>query len=167
MKGFFRSDSLGYTDPSFPPPSLHQTQTASLDVTQRLSVSDAFSAVYGGSASYDYAQSTNFTAVKERLNLRRFPFASVLTGNGSDHHPDGAVRLLLGLRGEPVLLPGRGSPPGTAVLGSGLGGERLPGSDAERALLVRPVRCRKPGAATGNLLEMVRSAGSWSLGGFP
>jgi len=72
VKGFYRADTLGYTDPSFPPPSLHQTQTASLDVTQRLSISDAVAMVYGGSGSYDYAQSTNFTSVKDRLDLAGF-----------------------------------------------------------------------------------------------
>ena len=76
MKAFYRYDQLGFDDPSppFPPPvsSLHRTQSTNLDLTQKLTLSDAVSAIYGGSADYDYVDSTNLSGPRDRLNLAGF-----------------------------------------------------------------------------------------------
>jgi outer membrane cobalamin receptor len=72
LKGFYRYDELGYTDPSFSTVSLHKTQTASLDATQKLDFSEQVAAIYGGSASYDSVDSTNYSAPHSRLNLAGF-----------------------------------------------------------------------------------------------
>jgi vitamin B12 transporter len=72
LKGFYRYSQLGYNDPAYPPASLHQTHTASFDATQKLTLSDWISAVYGGNVSYDYAQSTNFAAPHDRLDVAGF-----------------------------------------------------------------------------------------------
>ena len=72
LKGFYRYDELGYNDPSNPPASLHRTQSASLDATQKLSFSERAAVIYGGSASYDSADSTNFSTLRDRLNLAGF-----------------------------------------------------------------------------------------------
>jgi vitamin B12 transporter len=72
LKGFYRYDELGYNDPSFPPASLHKTQTASIDATQKLSFSERAAVVYGGSASYDSVDSTNYSTLRNRLNLAGF-----------------------------------------------------------------------------------------------
>ncbi len=72
LKGFYRYDELGYSDPAYPPASLHKTQTASLDLTQKFTIQDWISAVYGGSVYYDDVNSTNFASVKDRLNVAGF-----------------------------------------------------------------------------------------------
>jgi outer membrane cobalamin receptor len=72
LKGFYRYDELGYNDPSNPPASLHTTQTASIDATQKLSLSEQAAIVYGGSASYDAVDSTNYSTLHDRLNLAGF-----------------------------------------------------------------------------------------------
>ena len=70
VKSFYRYEELSFQDPYYP--GDHHAHSASLDVTQRYTVSDALSAVYGGSAWYDYAQSSNFSRTHERLNLAGF-----------------------------------------------------------------------------------------------
>ncbi len=72
LKGFYRYDELGYNDPNNLPASLHKTQTASLDATQKFSFSEQAAAVYGGSASYDSVDSTNYSRLHDRLNLAGF-----------------------------------------------------------------------------------------------
>jgi outer membrane cobalamin receptor len=72
LKGFYRYDELAYNDPAWPPASLHRTSTAGVDVTQKLTLSDLLSAVYGGSAYYDYVDSTNYSIPEDRLNLAGF-----------------------------------------------------------------------------------------------
>lgn len=72
LKGFYRYDELGYTDPSYATVSLHKTQTASLDATQKFDFSEQVAAIYGGSASYDSVDSTNYSAPHDRLNLAGF-----------------------------------------------------------------------------------------------
>jgi outer membrane cobalamin receptor len=72
LKAFYRYDELGYADPAYPPDSLHTTHSASLDLTQKLTYSEQFFAVYGGSIWYDWAKSTSFSAVKDRLNVAAF-----------------------------------------------------------------------------------------------
>ena len=72
LKGFYRYDELGYNDLANPPASLHKTQTASLDATQKLSLSERAAVVYGGNASYDSVESTNYSALHNRLNLAGF-----------------------------------------------------------------------------------------------
>lgn len=72
LKGFYRYEELTYNDPAFPPQSIHRTHSASVDVTQKLAISDAASAVYGGSVWFDYADSTNFANPHQRLNLAGF-----------------------------------------------------------------------------------------------
>jgi outer membrane cobalamin receptor len=72
LKGFYRYDTLTYNDPAFPPESIHRTQTASLDATQRFTASEQVSAIYGASGSFDYVDSTNFANPKNRLNLAGF-----------------------------------------------------------------------------------------------
>jgi outer membrane cobalamin receptor len=72
LKAFYRHDTLTYNDPVYPPESIHRTQTASLDATQKLTLSELVSAIYGGDCSYDYADSTNFLGPKDRLNLAGF-----------------------------------------------------------------------------------------------
>jgi outer membrane cobalamin receptor len=74
LKGFFRYDQLGYTDPDpvYPVDSLHQTGTARLDLTQKLTISDQVAAIYGWSASYDSVNSTNYAALQSRSNFALF-----------------------------------------------------------------------------------------------
>jgi vitamin B12 transporter len=72
VKAFYRYDALTYNDPAYPPESVHRTQTASLDATQKFQASDQVALVYGASGSFDYADSTNFSAPKNRLNLAGF-----------------------------------------------------------------------------------------------
>jgi outer membrane cobalamin receptor len=72
MKGYYRYEELGFNDPAFPPASLHKTNTASLDLTQKLTLSEQVASIYGVNGSYDYADSTNFAAPKDRLNLAGF-----------------------------------------------------------------------------------------------
>ena len=72
LKGFYRYDELGYDDPTNPPASLHRTHTASVDVTQKFIIANPVSAIYGGSASFDHVDSTNYASPKERLNVAGF-----------------------------------------------------------------------------------------------
>ena len=67
LKAFYRYEELVYIDPAFP--GDHHTHSASLDVTQKLAVSEVVSAVYGGTVWFDYADSTNFATSHQRLNL--------------------------------------------------------------------------------------------------
>jgi vitamin B12 transporter len=72
FKSFYRYEELGYNDPTYPPASLHRTQSAVGDLTQRLTLSDAVSITYGGNVSSDIVDSTNFAGPKHRLNLAGF-----------------------------------------------------------------------------------------------
>jgi len=72
LKAFYRYDQLTYNDPVYPPESIHRTQTASLDLTQKLAFSDIATAIYGGGAYFDFADSTNLPGTKQRLNLAAF-----------------------------------------------------------------------------------------------
>jgi outer membrane receptor protein involved in Fe transport len=72
LKTLYRYDRLSYTDPAISVDSLHQTHTVALDATQRFTLSDSITPVYGGSAYFDYADSTNFSGIKDRLNLAAF-----------------------------------------------------------------------------------------------
>jgi vitamin B12 transporter len=72
VKGFYRYEELAYSDPNYPPASLHRTHSASLDVTQKIAFSDLAAAVYGASAWYDLADSSNFSAQRDRLNCAGF-----------------------------------------------------------------------------------------------
>jgi outer membrane cobalamin receptor len=72
LKTLYRYDQLSYTDPAISVDSLHRTHTVAVDVTQKLTISDRASPVYGGSAYFDYADSTNFSGIKDRLNLAAF-----------------------------------------------------------------------------------------------
>lgn len=70
LKAFYRYDVLSYNDPAFP--SVHRTQTASLDMTQKLTFSEHVSAIYGGNSSYEYADSTNYANPNDRIDLAGF-----------------------------------------------------------------------------------------------
>ncbi len=72
LKGFYRYEELAYSYPLWPPASLHRTHSASADITQKLTISPMLAAVYGGSVSYDLADSTNLAQPKDRLNLAGF-----------------------------------------------------------------------------------------------
>jgi vitamin B12 transporter len=72
VKGFYRYDRLTFNDPTYPPESVHTTHTASFDLTQKLTVSDLLAPVYGGSASFDSVDSTNFASPHQRLNVAAF-----------------------------------------------------------------------------------------------
>ncbi len=72
LKTFYRYDEIDYNDPSYPPESVARMQTAGIDLTQRLTLTDALSAVYGGSAYYDYVDSTNYAIPHDRLNAAGF-----------------------------------------------------------------------------------------------
>ncbi|HTZ52256.1 MAG TPA: TonB-dependent receptor [Spirochaetia bacterium] len=80
LKAFYRHDTLTYNDPAFPPESVHHTSTAVLDVTQKLTLVDAVSAIYGGNASFDLADSTNYASSHQRLNLAGFLSVPVTLG---------------------------------------------------------------------------------------
>jgi vitamin B12 transporter len=71
VKVCYRYDDLRFSDPAYPQ-SVHQTHTASLDVTQRFAPSDSLSFVYGGSAYFDYVNSNSYSSPKNRLNLAGF-----------------------------------------------------------------------------------------------
>ena len=78
LKGAYRFAQETYDDPLSPPQSIHTTNAANLDVTQKLTLSDAVSAVYGASGSYEVADSTNLSGGDSRLSLAGFvsaPFA--------------------------------------------------------------------------------------------
>ena len=80
LKGSYQYAQETYDDPLFPPSSVHTTNSASLDLTQKLTVSEALSAVYGGSGSYEVAGSTNLVGRNDRLSLAGFisvPFSPV------------------------------------------------------------------------------------------
>ena len=81
LKAFYRDDRLSYNDPTYPPESIHHTRSASLDLTQKLTVSDLVAAVYGGSASYDSVDSTNYSSAQQRLNLGVFLSGPVTPGD--------------------------------------------------------------------------------------
>jgi outer membrane cobalamin receptor len=72
MKAFYRDDRLSYDDPAYPPESTHHTRTASLDVTQKLTLTDLAALVYGTSVSWESVDSTNFSLPHERLNVGAF-----------------------------------------------------------------------------------------------
>lgn len=96
LKGSYRWARETYDNPLYPPESQHTTNAANLDLTQRLSVSDAVSAVYGGNASYEVVDSTNIVGRNDRITLAGFvslPFSpmSSLTINPSlryDYYSD-------------------------------------------------------------------------------
>jgi vitamin B12 transporter len=66
LKGFYRYDELAFGA------SLHRSQTASLDFTQKLGLSDFFSVLEGGSVYYDYVDSTNYASARQRFNIAGF-----------------------------------------------------------------------------------------------
>jgi vitamin B12 transporter len=72
LKAFYKNDRLTYDDPTYPPKSTHDTQTASLDLTQKYTISAFLAVVYGGSVAYDSVDSTNYTDPRQRLNLGAF-----------------------------------------------------------------------------------------------
>jgi outer membrane cobalamin receptor len=72
LKGAYHYAQETLNDPLFPPASVHTTNSGSLDLTQKLTVTDALSAVYGGSGSYEAADSTNLAGTRERLSLAGF-----------------------------------------------------------------------------------------------
>ncbi len=72
LKGSYRYAKETYDNPLYPPASDHTTNAATLDLTQKLSLSDAISAVYGGNGSYETADSTNLASRKDRLTLAGF-----------------------------------------------------------------------------------------------
>jgi vitamin B12 transporter len=82
VKASYKYDDLQFNDPAFPPASDHRTQTAGLDVTQRFAAFDTVSFIYGGGASYDYVDSTNYSGPKDRLNLSGFLSAPVTLAEG-------------------------------------------------------------------------------------
>ncbi len=73
LKAGYRDDDLvfDYHIPGVSASEAH-TQEASLDLTQKLTVSDLLSAVYGGNVTYDYVDSTDFTSTRDRLNASGF-----------------------------------------------------------------------------------------------
>ncbi len=77
LKAFYRYDQLTYNDPTYPPKSVHTTHSALLDLTQKLTLSDALAVVYGGSGAFDAVESTNYSAPQRRLNLAGFLSAPV------------------------------------------------------------------------------------------
>ncbi|MGO9308808.1 MAG: TonB-dependent receptor plug domain-containing protein [Spirochaetia bacterium] len=72
LKGSYQYAQEIYDDPLSPPTSTHTTNSVSLDLTQKLAASEEVSAVYGGSASYEAANSTNLTSEKDRLSTAGF-----------------------------------------------------------------------------------------------
>ena len=82
VKGAYKYDDLQFNEPAFPPVSDHRSHTASLDVTQRFAAFDVVSFIYGGSASYDYVDSTNYSGPKDRLNLAGFLSSPVTLAEG-------------------------------------------------------------------------------------
>jgi len=77
VKASYKYDDLRFDDPAFPPASEHRTQTAGLEITQRLLASESLSLVYGGSGYFDYVDSDNYEAPRDRLNLGAFLSAPV------------------------------------------------------------------------------------------
>lgn len=72
LKAFYRYDELSLNDPASPPVSIHRTRTGSVDVTQKLTLSELAALIYGGSVYDDYADSTNLAGRKNRLNIAGF-----------------------------------------------------------------------------------------------
>ncbi len=72
LKGSYRYAQETYDDPLFPPTSVHTTNAASLDATQKLALTEAVSAVYGASASFERVDSTNLNGTNSRLSLAGF-----------------------------------------------------------------------------------------------
>jgi len=72
IKGSYRYWQETYNNPLYPPESVHTTNSASLDLTQRLSLPGTISAIYGGSSTYEVANSTDFADQKTRLTLAGF-----------------------------------------------------------------------------------------------
>jgi vitamin B12 transporter len=72
LKAFYRHDQLTYNDPTYPPKSVHTTNSALLDLTQKLTLTDALAVVYGGSGAFDSVESTNYSAPQQRLNVAGF-----------------------------------------------------------------------------------------------
>ena len=82
LKGSYHYAQEIYNDPLAPPESIHATNSASLDLTQRLALSDEISAVYGGNSSYEVVDSTNLYGTNDRLTLAGFlsvPFSPLRT----------------------------------------------------------------------------------------
>ncbi len=77
LKAFYRYDELALHDPASPPASTHRTRTGSVDVTQKLTLSDLAALIYGGSVIDDFADSTNLAGLKNRLNVAGFLSAPV------------------------------------------------------------------------------------------
>jgi len=72
VKGSYRYAQEILNDPLFPPQSIHDTNAGSLDLTQKLSLTDGVSAVYGGSGSYEVVDSTNLSGTNNRLSVAGF-----------------------------------------------------------------------------------------------
>ena len=72
LKGAFRYAQETYDNPLFPPQSVHTTNAANVDLTQKLTVSDALSTVYGASVSYEQVDSTNLSTTNNRFSLAGF-----------------------------------------------------------------------------------------------
>jgi vitamin B12 transporter len=70
LKAFYRYYALNYVDPSYP--SVHHTHTASLDATQKFTLSEQVAAVYGVNGAYEYVDSSNFSGPRDRLTLAGF-----------------------------------------------------------------------------------------------
>lgn len=82
LKGSYHYAQEIYNDPLAPPESIHATNSASLDLTQRLALSDEISAVYGGNSSYEVVDSTNLYGTNDRITLAGFlsvPFSPLRT----------------------------------------------------------------------------------------
>ncbi len=72
LKGSYQYAQETLSDPLSPPASVHTTNSASLDLTQKLTISEALSTVYGGSSSYEVADSASLTGRRDRLSLAGF-----------------------------------------------------------------------------------------------
>ncbi|HUI72459.1 MAG TPA: TonB-dependent receptor, partial [Spirochaetia bacterium] len=78
VKGSYRYTQEILTDPAFQ--SIHATNAGTLDLTQKFTISDMVSAVYGGNGSYEVVNSTNLSGTNNRLTLAGFlsvPFSPV------------------------------------------------------------------------------------------
>ncbi len=72
VKGSYRYTQEILNDPLFPPQSIHDTNAGSLDLTQKLSLADWISAVYGGTGSYEVVDSTNLSGTNDRISAAGF-----------------------------------------------------------------------------------------------
>ncbi len=84
VKGSYRFWQETLKDPQAAAPaptqSLHTMNSGNLDLTQKLTVSEALSAVYGGSGSFERVDSTNIVGGRDRLSLAAFlsvPFSPI------------------------------------------------------------------------------------------